>query len=223
MATRQVWFGGRSNPAPVRTWFLRSRPAPRTASCSRRATRASTTPRSTFGLPNSTARGSSLRSGGRGSCGANGTRRTRARLESHHSRVGMRDDRRRARATRACLCRAGRRHPEASGSHSRWLTVAHPPPEDPDADSDGDPGGCVEQAVPERVRLQSGNSRVRIVALTRQHVVPLEDLVEHDPIDEAAETDAEQYSWGARAQGRLVRLAYRTLLPGRSSTLTWPV
>jgi hypothetical protein len=38
-----------------------------------------------------------------------------------------------------------------------------------------------------------------MAALARQHVVPLEDLVEHDAIDEPADADAEQNP-GARGR-----------------------
>jgi hypothetical protein len=50
----------------------------------------------------------------------------------------------------------------------------------------------VEEPVGERVRLEAGDGRLRVAALAGQHVVPLQDLVEDDAVDEAAEPDAEQ-------------------------------
>jgi hypothetical protein len=63
---------------------------------------------------------------------------------------------------------------------------------------DRDPGGGVEEAVGERVVLEAGDARGRAAALAREHVVPLEDLVEDDPVDEAAEPDAQEQRWEER-------------------------
>ena len=44
----------------------------------------------------------------------------------------------------------------------------------------------MEEAVPQGVRFQSGDGLRRIVAVVGEHVVPLQDLVEHDPVHESA-------------------------------------
>ena len=59
-------------------------------------------------------------------------------------------------------------------------------------DGDRDPGGEMEQPIPERVRLQPGDRRRGVAALAGEHVMPLQDLVEHDPVDEPTEAEAEQ-------------------------------
>ena len=38
-----------------------------------------------------------------------------------------------------------------------------------------------------------------VAALAREHVMPLEDLVEQDPVHEAAEADAEEHAAGVEA------------------------
>ena len=52
----------------------------------------------------------------------------------------------------------------------------------------------VEQAVPDHVHLH--REEVRRRELARQHVVPLQYLVQHDPVDEAAEARAEEEACG---------------------------
>ena len=47
----------------------------------------------------------------------------------------------------------------------------------------------MEEAVPEGVELEAGHAGQRLDV--RQHVVPLQDLVEHDPVEEAAYAQAE--------------------------------
>src|SRR5215207_11662967 len=76
-------------------------------------------------------------------------------------------------------------------------------PEDPEADQHCAPCRGVEQAIPKHVGLQAGDSRFRVAAFAAEHVVPLEDLVEDDPVYEAAEADADQDSGGAGARDRL--------------------
>lgn len=73
-----------------------------------------------------------------------------------------------------------------------------PSPEDVEARRDRDPCSGVKKAVPKRVPFQSGHRGSWVAALTCEHVMPLEDLVEHDPVYKAAEADAEQdagYTW----------------------------
>jgi hypothetical protein len=64
---------------------------------------------------------------------------------------------------------------------------------------DQDPGGKVEEAVDEGVRLESGDGVHRLAAvLAREHVMPLEDLMKRDPVDEA--TKPETQSEGRRGR-----------------------
>src|SRR5829696_1814190 len=76
------------------------------------------------------------------------------------------------------------------------------PPEGGDPDGDGDPGERMEEAVRKRVRLEARHRRGRVAALAAQHVVPLEDLVEDDAVDEPAEPDAEEDAGRARPDHR---------------------
>ncbi len=55
----------------------------------------------------------------------------------------------------------------------------------------------MEKPVRQRVVLEAGDCRRRMVACARQHVVPLEDPVKQDAIEEPAEPDAEQDACGA--------------------------
>ena len=65
------------------------------------------------------------------------------------------------------------------------------------ADGDEDPRGEVEEAVHECVLLQSGDGVGRVLARAGEHVVPLEDLVKHDAVDEPAEADPQQERGGS--------------------------
>ncbi len=65
----------------------------------------------------------------------------------------------------------------------------------------------MEEAVDEGVGLQPRDSRHRVVAGGGQHVVPLQDLVQDDPVDEAAEAEAEQQA-GAREVWEAITLRY---------------
>ena len=60
----------------------------------------------------------------------------------------------------------------------------------------------------------------RVVAGARQHVVPLQDLVQDDPVDEAAEPDAEQQRATAR-EGSL-RIRRRTGVASMTGAVTPP-
>jgi hypothetical protein len=55
----------------------------------------------------------------------------------------------------------------------------------------------MEKPVRQRVVLEAGDCRGRMVACARQHVVPLEDLVKQDAVEEPAEPDPEQDACGA--------------------------
>jgi hypothetical protein len=60
--------------------------------------------------------------------------------------------------------------------------------EQTDADGSHGPGYRMEEAVPDHVVLHRNERRGRDAA--REHVVPLQDLVEEDSIEKAAEADA---------------------------------
>ena len=95
---------------------------------------------------------------------------------------------------------------EEGTSADRPSPMGRAAPEDVETTGDGEPRGGVKESVPERVRLEPGNGGGRIAALAREHVMPLKDLVEHDPVDEAPEPDAEQDRRGARAREWLLSL-----------------
>src|SRR5215207_5992827 len=87
-------------------------------------------------------------------------------------------------------------------------------PEDPEADQHCAPCRGVEQPIPKHVVFQARDSRFRVAAFAAEQVVPLEDLVEDDPVYEAAEADAEQDSGGAGPGDRLRGANRRNELPG---------
>jgi hypothetical protein len=60
----------------------------------------------------------------------------------------------------------------------------------------------VEEAIGQRVGLEPGDRRRRMLAGVREHVVPLEDLVQDDPVDEPSEAQAEEEPGGAGQSGR---------------------
>src|SRR5215211_1267031 len=70
-------------------------------------------------------------------------------------------------------------------------------PEDPYSQGHCDPGSSVEEAVREGVVLETGDRGRRVVIFAAQEVVPLEDLMEDDPVDEPTQTNADQDSWRA--------------------------
>ena len=57
-------------------------------------------------------------------------------------------------------------------------------------------GRRVEEPVPQGVRLQPGQGRGRMVSGGTHHVVPLKDLMQDDPIEEAAQADTEDARHG---------------------------
>jgi hypothetical protein len=61
----------------------------------------------------------------------------------------------------------------------------------------------MEKAVPERIRLQSGDRGFRVVAFAGEHMVPLKDLVEDDAIHQPSEADPEEESGEAGAGNSL--------------------
>jgi hypothetical protein len=66
--------------------------------------------------------------------------------------------------------------------------------QEPDPEDDEQPGDDVEQPVPERVLLERPDRGVGergVAVLGGEQVVPLQDLVQDDAVEEAAETDAE--------------------------------
>jgi hypothetical protein len=75
---------------------------------------------------------------------------------------------------------------------------------------DKDPGRQVEEPVDERVRLQPGDRVHPLSAVVAgEHVVPLQDLMEHDAIDEPAKPEAQDKCGCARRRHR--RSAYPAL------------
>jgi hypothetical protein len=90
------------------------------------------------------------------------------------------------------------------------VTAVRVPPQQHEPRDDEEVSGGVEQPVPERVHLQVAHAVGRVAA-ARQHVVPLQDLVEHDAVEEAAEAEPEENSRGRR-KSLLPRL-HGVLLP----------
>jgi hypothetical protein len=69
-----------------------------------------------------------------------------------------------------------------------------PTPTLPQNDQTGDHEkvrACVEDAIPQRIDFQIGHAVGR-VAGAGQHVMPLKQLMKHDPIEKPAEPKAEQ-------------------------------
>ena len=64
-------------------------------------------------------------------------------------------------------------------------------PEDPEAEHREDVGAGVEEAVPQGVHLQVLHAVGRVTG-AREQVVPLQDLMQHDAVEEAAEPQPEQ-------------------------------
>ena len=57
-----------------------------------------------------------------------------------------------------------------------------------------EPRGYVEEAVSQRVHFEARHGVGRVALDVTHHVVPLEDLVQHDAVDEAAEPKAVEQS-----------------------------
>ncbi len=57
----------------------------------------------------------------------------------------------------------------------------------------------MKEAVPKRVRLESSNCCGGVIPGASEHVMPLKQLVQDDPVDEAAEADPEQDAAGGEA------------------------
>jgi hypothetical protein len=111
-------------------------------------------------------------------------------------------------------------HPADEGSAADCpVPVCCAPPEDVKARGDGDPGSGVKDSVPEGIRLEARYRRAGIVARTREHVMPLKQLVEHDPVHEAPKADTQKNSGKSRAgrclTSRLARM--HTFSGGRRS------
>ncbi len=73
--------------------------------------------------------------------------------------------------------------------------VGDPPagsPQEHEPDRHEQPGRGVEEAVREGVRLEPGDGGLGIALGAREHVVPLQDLVQHDAVHEAAEAYAQE-------------------------------
>jgi hypothetical protein len=68
-------------------------------------------------------------------------------------------------------------------------------PQDDEAEQYEEADARVEQAISECVDLELGNAVGRI-ASAGEHVVPLQYLVQHDPVEEAAQAQPEQDASG---------------------------
>jgi hypothetical protein len=100
------------------------------------------------------------------------------------------------------------KYPAKEGAATdRPAPIGGPPPQNPQADDDGDPCSGVEETIRERVVLKSCHGRLGVVALAAEQVVPLKDLVEDDAVHKAAESDAEQDSGCARPRPGLMAFA----------------
>jgi len=73
-------------------------------------------------------------------------------------------------------------------------------PEDPYSHGHCDPGTCMEEAVREGIVLETAHRGRRVVIFAAQEVVPLEDLMEDNPVHEPTQTNADQDSWCARTR-----------------------
>jgi hypothetical protein len=63
-------------------------------------------------------------------------------------------------------------------------------------DRHDNPSSEVEEAVRERVRLEARDRGARLpTPVAGEHVMPLEHLVEHDAVEEAAQADAKEKAW----------------------------
>jgi hypothetical protein len=69
-----------------------------------------------------------------------------------------------------------------------------------DTDERHDPRREVEHAVRQRVVLEAGDAGGWMITGRREHVMPLEDLVEQDPVDESSQPDTEQHCGRAWAR-----------------------
>ena len=75
-----------------------------------------------------------------------------------------------------------------------WCQASLPPSRDR-GDGSGqykNPGRRMKEAVCQRVDFQPGNGVHRVAAYVADHVVPLQDLVEEDPVDETTEPEAHE-------------------------------
>jgi hypothetical protein len=64
-----------------------------------------------------------------------------------------------------------------------------------------------EDSVPERIRLQAVNSGLRVAAFAGEHVMPLEQLVEHDSVHKAAQPDPQHDPGCSRTRPGFVWIA----------------
>jgi hypothetical protein len=92
------------------------------------------------------------------------------------------------------------------------MGAVRPSPQHDQAEQDEDVGSGMKEPVPERVDLQVRHAVGRITR-AGEHVVPLEHLMQHDAVEEAAEAKAEQDSGRDRELPVLAsRIAHRALL-----------
>ena len=84
-------------------------------------------------------------------------------------------------------------HPPNQGSAAhRLVRRLAASPKQPQSEGDREPRRRVEEPVGKRVRLEPSHRCRRIAPFARQQVMPLQDLVENDPVHEAAQAHAQQ-------------------------------
>src|SRR5688572_9003912 len=93
------------------------------------------------------------------------------------------------------------------------------PPEYEESQADEDISSGMEETIPQRIDLQIPHT-IGGIAARSEHVVPLQDLVQHNPIEEAAQAQSEQ---DARRRGECgslpIVVPFHCPFPGRMRSL----
>jgi hypothetical protein len=95
------------------------------------------------------------------------------------------------------------KHPADEGASTAVFAVSEGVEKQPEADDGEYPGGGVEEPVGAHVGFHAVQGGCRPAVRTGQHVVPLRDLVEDDPVEEPAQSQAEENS-GASSGSRVL-------------------
>ena len=90
-------------------------------------------------------------------------------------------------------------HPTRASAAHRLVRRLAASPKQPQPEGDREPRRRVEEPIGKRVRLEASNRGRRIAPFARQQVMPLQDLVEDDPVHEAAQADAQQQAGEAQS------------------------
>jgi hypothetical protein len=85
----------------------------------------------------------------------------------------------------------GEEHPDVGAPRRRQLAALPGAHRRVSRGRDREPGREVEEAVDKRVRFKAGDGAARMVASAGENVMPLEELVEHDAVDEAAQPETQ--------------------------------